>query len=156
VGIVFIFKLYKLLTSGNVLSQLIVRVADLVHFWPDPAPDPANQNFKNQIRIQLALTKNQIKHLNFFHIKHTSFNIAWWIFFSEKWKNSPENVSKLYFENIFSLFIQLYIAKIPVGSGSGENFANPAPTKKIRIRNPAYKLQVSYTYPLIHNTVLVE
>ena len=25
------------------------RVADPVHFWPDP--DPANQNFKNRIRI---------------------------------------------------------------------------------------------------------
>ena len=41
---------------------------------------------------------------------------------------------------IFSLFIQLYIAKVPIGSGSGENFPDPAPdpTKKvrIRIRNP--------------------
>jgi len=44
------------------------------------------------------------------------------------------------------LFIQLYIAKVPVpigsgfGSGSGENFPDPDPTKKgriwIRIRNP--------------------
>ena len=47
-----------------------VRVADPVHFRPDP--DPANQNLKNRIRILLALTKNQLKHLNFFHIKHIS------------------------------------------------------------------------------------
>ena len=26
-----------------------IRVADPVHFWPDP--DPANKNFKNRIRI---------------------------------------------------------------------------------------------------------
>ena len=49
------------------------RVADPVHFRPDP--DPANQNFKFQIRILLALTKNQFKLLNFFHIKHISSDI---------------------------------------------------------------------------------
>ena len=44
-----------------------------------------------------------------------------------------------------SLFLQLYIAKVPIGSGSGsgENFLDPAPdpTKKvrIRIRNPAVR-----------------
>jgi len=32
-----------------------IRVADLVHFMPDP--DSANQNFSNRIRILLALTK---------------------------------------------------------------------------------------------------
>ena len=36
------------------------------------------------------------------------------------------------------MFIQLYIAKVPIGSGSGpdENFLDPAPgpTKKVRIR----------------------
>ena len=51
------------------------RVADPVHF----RPDPANHNFKNRIRVRirilLALTKNQFKHLNFFHIKHISFDI---------------------------------------------------------------------------------
>ena len=38
----------------------------------------------------------------------------------------------------FSLFIQLYIAKVLIGSGSGygsgENFPDPDPTKKVRIR----------------------
>ncbi len=47
-----------------------IRVADPVHFRPDPAPDsdPAKKNFKNRIliRILLALTKNQFTHLNFF------------------------------------------------------------------------------------------
>ena len=32
------------------------------------------------------------------------------------------------------MFIQLYIVKVPIGSGSGENF--PDPTKKVRLRNP--------------------
>ena len=39
---------------------------------------------------------------------------------------------------IFFSFIQLYIAKVTIGSGygSGENFLDPAPdpTKKVRIR----------------------
>ena len=38
------------------------------------------------------------------------------------------------------LYVQLYIAKVPIGSGSGKKFPDPAPdpTKKvrIRIRNP--------------------
>ena len=38
------------------------------------------------------------------------------------------------FLKYFSLFLQLYIAKVPIGSGSGENFLDPA--KKVRIRNP--------------------
>ena len=41
------------------------RVADPVHFRPDP--DPANWNFKNRIRILLPLTKNQFKHQLFSH-----------------------------------------------------------------------------------------
>ena len=38
------------------------------------------------------------------------------------------------------MFIQLYIAKVPIGSGSGENFPDPDPIKKVRIRigNPDY------------------
>ena len=40
------------------------------------------------------------------------------------------------FLNIFSLFIQLNKGKVPVGSGSGDNF--PDLTKKIRIRNPGW------------------
>ena len=34
----------------------------------------------------------------------------------------------------FPLFMQLYIAKVPVGSRAGEN--SPGPTQKIRIRHP--------------------
>jgi len=30
----------------SVFVRMIARVADPVLFWPDPAPDPANQNFK--------------------------------------------------------------------------------------------------------------
>ena len=51
---------------------------------------------------------------------------------------------KALFLKYFSLFLQLYIAKVPIGSvsgygsGSGENFPDPAPdpdpTKKVRIR----------------------
>jgi len=36
------------------------------------------------------------------------------------------------------LFIQLYIAKVPIGSGSGENFPDPTINARIRIRNPAF------------------
>jgi len=43
----------------------------------------------------------------------------------KKWKNSPENVKNFYLKNILSLFIQLNIAKEPIGSG--ENFLDPAP-----------------------------
>ena len=45
------------------LTALLFRVADPVHFRPDP--DPAAQDLKSLIRILLALTKNQFKHLNF-------------------------------------------------------------------------------------------
>ena len=41
------------------------------------------------------------------------------------------------FKNIFSLFLQLYIAQVPIVFGSGDNFLDPDPTKKVRIRNPA-------------------
>ena len=96
--------------------------------------------------------KNQFKHLNFFHIKHISSDIWMMIIFIwKKWNNSPENLENLYFLNIFSLFMQLYITKIPIGSGSGENFADPDPTKKVRIRiqirNPAFKLVFKIKVP---------
>ena len=48
----------------------------------------------------------------------------------KKWKNSPANMQKLYSLSIFSFFIQLYIAKVRIGSGSGENFL----TKKVQIQ----------------------
>ena len=69
--------------SGENTQQhyISLRVADTVHFRPDPAPDPAIQNFKNRIRILLALTKNQFKHLNFFHIKHISSDIIIFIIY---------------------------------------------------------------------------
>ena len=55
-------------------STLVSRVADPVHFRPDP--DPANQNFKigSESRILLAL-KESIKTSKFFHIKHISSDI---------------------------------------------------------------------------------
>ena len=34
------------------------RVADPVHFRPDPDPDPANQNFKTGSRIRILLKKS--------------------------------------------------------------------------------------------------
>jgi hypothetical protein len=48
-----------------------IRVAEPVHFWPDPAPDPANQNFKTGSRILLALkesiqTSNIFSHQTYF------------------------------------------------------------------------------------------
>ena len=48
---------------------------DPVHFRPDLAEDPANQNLKNRIRILLAFTKNQFKHINFFHSNQISSDI---------------------------------------------------------------------------------
>ena len=65
------------------LRVLHSRVADPVHFRPDP--DPANQNFETGSRILLALTKNQLKHQIFFHVKHISSDIWMMIIFT--WKN---------------------------------------------------------------------
>ena len=53
-------------------------------------------------------------------------------FTCKKWKNAPENVKKLNLKKM-SLFIQLYIARVGFGSGSGENFSDP--TEKVRISN---------------------
>jgi len=51
--------------------------------------------------------------------------------------------------SIFKIFvpclhIQIYTAKVPIGSGSGENFPDPDldPTKKVRIRNPAPPISI--------------
>ena len=66
--------------------HVLGRVADPVHFWPNP--DPATQNFKHRIRIPililLLLTKNQFKHLSFFHINQISSDIFMLIF--STWK----------------------------------------------------------------------
>ena len=72
-------------------------------------PDPANQNLKNRIRILLALTKNQFKHLIFFHINQISSDIFMLFFSLKKFKISPENVSKLYFCN----FVLVYTTSDP-------------------------------------------
>ena len=72
-------------SNSRQYNHISGRVADLVHFWPDPAPDPdpANQNFENRIRILMALTKNQFKHLNFFltSITYISSDIEMMIIF---------------------------------------------------------------------------
>ena len=64
-------------------------------------PDPANQNFKNRIRILLALAKNQFKHLIFFHIKHISFYI--WMMIIFIWKNGKIPLKKCE-TSIFKIF----------------------------------------------------
>ena len=117
-------------------------VADPVHFRP--APDPANQNFENRIRIRIILALSyQFKHRNFFHIKHISFDI--WMMIKKMEKFTWKCVKAL-FKKKSSLFMQLYIAKVPIGSGYGENFPDPAPdpTKNFRIRlwirKPAFYL----------------
>ena len=90
------------------------RVADPVHFWPDP--DPANQNFQNRIRIRiwfpiqilLALTKNQFKHLILFTSIRFLLIFEWWFFLPEKWKNPPENKA-LFFNYFFLVYSILHI-----------------------------------------------
>jgi len=52
------------------------------------------------------------------------------------------------FKNIFPLFLQLYIAKIPIGSGSGENFLALDPSKKGRIRLDPDSQPCRYRYLL--------
>ena len=85
------------------------RVADPVHFWQDP--DPANQNFKNQIRILLALTKNQFEHQNFFHINQICSDIWMVIFFI--WKNGKIHL-KMCKSSIFKIFFPyLYYFTLP-------------------------------------------
>jgi len=56
------------------------------------------------------------------------------------WKNGKINLEiwkTSIIKIFFSLFIQLHIAKIPIGSG--ENFPDPDPTRKVRIRNPGFR-----------------
>ena len=71
---VFLNLLFCAIGTGT-RTFLIFRVADPVHFRPDP--EPANQNVKIRIRIRilLALTKNQFKQLNSFHINQISSDI---------------------------------------------------------------------------------
>ena len=63
----FIIRLGNCFRRYGIIARIFLastRAADPVHFRPDP--DPANQNFKNRIRILLALTKNQFKNLILF------------------------------------------------------------------------------------------
>ena len=60
-----------------------LRIVDPVHFWPDP--DPANQNFKNRIRILLVPYLLTIQTSKFFHINHISSDFWMMIIFT--WKN---------------------------------------------------------------------
>ena len=53
-----IFKIGRYLRNGVNDHSVKIRDADPVHFRPDPAPDPANQNFKTGSRILLALKKS--------------------------------------------------------------------------------------------------
>ena len=99
------------------------RVADPVHFRPDP--DPANQYFKTGSRILLTLNKNQFKHLNFFHIKHISSDIWFMIIFI--WKNEKIHLKmcKTSFLKYFFLVYTTLHCQVPIESGSGENFLDP-------------------------------
>ena len=91
-----------------------------------PGSGSNKSEFKNRIRILLALTQNQFKQLNFFHI---SSNIFMVIFLPEKmeiltWKC----VKALFIFKFCPSFIKTY--KTKVWSRSGENFLDPEPTKK--------------------------
>ena len=48
---------------------------------------------------------------------------------AERMEKIHLKMNKSFFKNIFSLIIQRYIAKVPIGSesGSGENFPAPDP-----------------------------
>ena len=85
----------------------------------------------------MALTKDQFKHQIFFHINQISSDRygIWMLFFYRKNGKIQLKISnrKALFLKYFSLFIQLYIAKVLIGSWSSENF--PDPTKKVWIRH---------------------
>jgi len=133
-------RIYRTLTPehSDTLSLNFIhrhRVADPVHFRPDPAPDPANQNFKIGSGSYWHL-KNQFKHLNFF--SHQTY-FFWYLndyFFLKKftWKC----VKPLFLKYIFLVYKTLHCQstdRIRIrwklsGSGSGS-------AKKVRIRNPA-------------------
>ena len=60
-------KTYKYWFQIQLLaSALFIRVADPVHFRPDPAPDPANQNFKNRLRDPSGTYQESIQTSKFF------------------------------------------------------------------------------------------
>ena len=74
--------------SGHAHSQVQVsngpRVADPVHFRPDPFP--ANQNFKKWIRILLEIKYNQFKHHFFSSWQSDFFRYFYVDFFTLKIK----------------------------------------------------------------------
>jgi len=94
----------------------------------------SKSEFSNRIRIpdpgSYWHLKNQFKHLNFFHIKHISFDI--WMMIIFIWKNWKIHL-KMCKTSIFKIFFPcFYNFTLPIGSGSGENF--PDPIKKVWIR----------------------
>ena len=118
-------KKYKLSKKCSVSD----RVADTVHFRPDP--DPANQILKNRIRIRirilLALTKNLIYHLIF---SHQSSDIWMMIFLPEKMeKFTWKCVKALFLKYFFLVYTTLHSQstdRIQIrlkfsGSGSGSD-----------------------------------
>ena len=70
----------------------------------------------------------------------------------------PWKSVKLIFLNIFSLFIQLYIAKVSIGPGSGEHFPDPAPypdpTKKDSDPDPQPWIEKVRPFPIYHHRSL--
>ena len=81
-----LFAVFSCLSSEKLLFE---GNPDPVHFRPDPAPDPANQNFKIGSYWHI---KKQFKHKNFSH--QTYFFLYWNddYFYLKKCKNLPENV----------------------------------------------------------------
>ena len=79
---------------------LSCRVADPVHFQPDP--DPVYQNFKIRFRILLALTKNQFKHLIYFISIRFLQVFKCWFFYLKKFS------CKCVHKSCFDIFPCLY------------------------------------------------
>ena len=114
--ILFFFPSFRYFTGRNLSFILIFRVADPVHFWLDP--DPANQNLENRIRILLALTKNQFKHLNLLNINHISSDI--WMIIIFIWKNGTiyqkmckTSILEIFFPCFYNFTLPKYRSNLP-------------------------------------------
>ena len=89
------------------------RVADPVHYRPDPAPDPVNQNFKTGSRILLSL-KESIQTSKFFsHQTYFFWYFEWWLFLSEKmekftWKCVKPRFCKIFFPCLYNFTLPKY------------------------------------------------
>ena len=88
--------------GSSVASEVSSRVADPVHFRPDPAnPDPGSYGH----------LKNQFKHQNLFHIKHISSDI--WMMIIFIWKSGKIH-RKMCKTSIFKIFFPcLYNLRLP-------------------------------------------